>query len=65
MLTVEWGAGDMVTDCHAQWQPCEQVKLLFARRDRLNSDVNVPSFSECDGMSEDLLAGLCWTFGND
>src|SRR6267378_6692587 len=21
---------------HSQWQPCEQVKLLFARRDRLN-----------------------------
>jgi hypothetical protein len=52
-------------DCDTPGQPCEQVKLLLLWRDGPNGDVNVPSFSERDCLGEDLLAGLCRTFGDD
>ena len=65
MLLVEWSATDVVVDGDTERQPREQVKLPLLWRDGLNGDVNVPPFSECACLGQDLLAGSRRAFGDD
>jgi hypothetical protein len=52
-------------DGDAQGQSCTQSNLPLLGHDSLNGDVHVPSRSESNRPGNDLLAGLCGTFGDD
>jgi len=65
MLAVKRRADDVIEDSDAKGETCHQVELMPIRRDGLNSDVNVPSFSQPDGLGGDLLAGLRRACGDD
>ena len=52
-------------DGDTQGQSCAQGNLLLLWHDSLNGDVHLPPHSESDRLGQDLLAGLCGTFGDD
>ena len=65
MLVVNRNAGEVVMEGDTQGQSCPQGHLPLLRHDVLNGDVHVPSRPESNRLGNDLLAGLCGTFGDD